>query len=85
MAVVVVVAMLHVFELDRFFIPKELVLHLTALLAGLLAFRALARAGMTRIDLLLASYLLVGVVSALFATNPWLAIRAVAKIGRAHV
>jgi O-antigen ligase len=78
MAVVVVVAMLHVFELDRFFIPKELVLHLTALLAGLLAFRAVARAGMTRIDLLLASYLLAGVVSALFATNPWLAIRAVA-------
>jgi O-antigen ligase len=77
-AVVAVVAMLHVFELDRFFIPKELVLHLTALLAGLLAFRAVARAGMTRIDLLLATYLLLGVVSALFATNPWLAIRAVA-------
>jgi O-antigen ligase len=78
MAVVVVVAMLHVFELDRFFIPKELVLHLTALLAGLLVFRAVARAGMTRIDLLLVSYLLLGIVSALFATNPWLAIRAVA-------
>jgi O-antigen ligase len=77
MAVVLVVATLHLFELDRFFIPKELVLHLTALLAGLLAFRAIARAGMTRIDRLLAWYLLAGVVSALFATNPWLAIRAV--------
>ena len=33
---------------------------------------------MTRIDLLLASYLLLGVVAALFATNPWLAIRAIA-------
>lgn len=77
-AVVLVVAMLHAFELDRFFIPKELVLHLTAFLAGLLVFRAIARAGMTRIDLLLASYLLVSAISALFATNPWLAIRAVA-------
>jgi O-antigen ligase len=76
-AVVLVVAMLHVFELDRFFIPKELVLHLTVLLAGLLTFRAIARAGMTRIDRLLALYLLISVISALFATNPWLAIRAV--------
>ena len=74
MAVVVVVAALHVFELDRFFIPKELVLHLTALIAGLLV----VRTRLTRIDLLLASYLLLSVVSALFATNPWLAIRAVA-------
>ena len=77
-AVVLVVALLQAFELDRFFIPKELVLHLTALLAGLFAFRAIARAGMTRIDRLLASYLLLSVVSAMFATNPWLAIRAVA-------
>lgn len=72
--VVPAVALLHVFELDRFFIPKELVLHLTALLAGFLALRV----RMVRVDLLLASYLLLSVVSALFATNPWLAIRAVA-------
>jgi O-antigen ligase len=77
-AVVLVVAMLQAFELDRFFIPKELVLHLAALLAGLFAFRAMARARMTRVDLLLATYLLISVVSALFATNPWLAMRAVA-------
>jgi O-antigen ligase len=74
LAVVVAAATLHVFELDRFFIPKELVLHLTALLAGLLVFRT----RLTRIDLLLVAYLLLGVVSALFATNPWLAMRAVA-------
>ena len=74
MAVVAVVATLHVFELDRFFIPKELVLHLTALIAGLLV----VRTRLTRIDLLLTSYLLLSVVSALFAANPWLAMRAVA-------
>ena len=77
-AVVLAVALLHVFELDRFFIPKELVLHLTAFLAGLFLFRAIARTGMTRIDLLLALFLLLSVVSAVFATNPWLAMRAVA-------
>ena len=78
LAVVVAVAMLHAFELDRFFIPKELVLHLTALLAGLVLLSGMLRTRMTRIDLLLASYLLLGVVAALFATNPWLAIRAIA-------
>lgn len=78
LAVIVAVATLHVFELDRFFIPKELVLHVTAALAGLLALRAIGRGAMTRIDLLLAAYLGLSVISALFATNPWLAIRAVA-------
>ena len=39
-AVVLVVTTLNVFELDRFFVPKELVLHVTAVLAGLLAMRA---------------------------------------------
>jgi O-antigen ligase len=77
-AVVVVVATLHVFELDRFFVPKELVLHLTAALAGLFAMRAIARGTVTRVDLLLALYLLWSIVAAVFATNPWLAMRAVA-------
>lgn len=74
-AVVLVVMTTHAFELDRFFIPKELVLHLTALFAGLFALRAIPR--FTRIDLLLASFLGLSVISALFATNSWLAIRAV--------
>jgi len=76
-AAIVTVATLHAFELDRFFIPKELVLHLTATLAGLFALRAMSMTR-TRIDLLLAAYLLVSVISALFAQNPWLAMRAVA-------
>jgi O-antigen ligase len=75
-AVVVSVATLHVFELDRFFVPKELVLHLTAALAGLFALRAMTPR--TRIDQLLALYLLLSIVAAVFATNPWLAMRAVA-------
>jgi hypothetical protein len=67
-----------VFELDRFLVPKELALHLTAALATLLALRAVRRMLFTWIDLLLAVYLVLGIVSALTATNPWLAGRSLA-------
>ena len=66
------------FELDRFFIPKELVLHLTALLAALLAAAAFRRAPFTVVDVLLAGFLLLSALSALTATNRWLATRALA-------
>jgi O-antigen ligase len=74
-AVVLAVTTFVAFELDRFFIPKELVLHATAVVAGLLAVR---RVRFTRVDWLLAAYLLVSAVSAAAAQNPWLAMRAVA-------
>lgn len=73
-AVVLVAATLHAFELDRFFIPKELVLHLTALVAAFLATRLM----ITRVDRWLLLFLLLSAVSAIFATNHWLAMRAVA-------
>jgi len=75
-AVVLVVSTLTPFELDRFFVPKELVLHLTAVIAGLLAFRAICQLPLTRIDLLLAAYLVLSALSAALATNRWLALRA---------
>ena len=78
LAVVLVAAPYKQFDLDRFFVPKELVLHLTALVAGMLC---LARAGQLRLgrtDELLALFLGLGLLSALFATNWWLAGRAVA-------
>jgi O-antigen ligase len=78
LAVVLVVSTLHVFELDRFFVPKELVLHVTAVIGGIFAARSIARAGMTRVDLLLIGCILLSAISAAFATNPWVAIRAVA-------
>ena len=74
LAVVLAVASLHVFELDRFFVPKELVLHVTALIVGVVALRASGH----RVDWFLASYLFLSALSAVFATNPWLAMRAVA-------
>lgn len=77
-AMVLAAAPYKVFDLDRFFVPKELVLHVTALL---LAFACLRRAhtfALTRVDVLIAAYLALSGVSALFAGNHWLAERALA-------
>src|SRR5688572_5642012 len=75
-AVVVVALPYKVFELDRYFVPKELVLHLVACVLAVLV---LARARTTKVDTadsLLAAFLLWSAASALFATNYWLAQRA---------
>src|SRR5688500_1388106 len=64
------------FELDRFFVPKELVLHVTALLAGIFALKAFRRLPFTRVDVLLAIFLLLSALSAVLATNGWVAARA---------
>jgi len=66
------------FELDRFFVPKELVLHLTALLASLCCLARARELRLARVDQLLGVFVALGIVSALFATNWWLAGRAVA-------
>lgn len=72
---VVVALPYKVFELDRYFVPKELILNLTALgIATLL----LARRRSLWFDLtdgLLALFLLWSAASALFATNHWVAQR----------
>jgi O-antigen ligase len=73
-AVVLVAMTDRGFDLDRFLVPKELVLHVTALLAGLLTLRARS----TRVDLTLLGFLLLSGVSMLLATNPWLGFRALA-------
>lgn len=62
----------RLFDLDRFLVPKELVLHLTAAIAGLLTLRRL------RVDKVLLLFLALSAASALFATNHWLAGRAFA-------
>ena len=77
-AVVAAVSAHFPFELDRFFVPKELALHLTAVLAGLLLIRAIARTPAGLIDLLLVAFVLLGGVSAVVAINPWLGGRALA-------
>lgn len=76
--VVLIATTLNTFELDRFFVPKELALHITAVLATLFALRAMRHLACTRVDSLLALYVGVSALSALFATNHWVALRALA-------
>jgi len=74
-AVVFAVSTFHAFELDRFFVAKELVLHTAVALAALFAWRGLRDLEMTRLDWLLAGFLGLSALSALFATNRWLGLR----------
>ena len=66
----------QLFDLDRHSVPKELVLHLTAAAAAALCLRASRRLVPTIPDLCLAGFLLLSTLSALAASNWWLAFRA---------
>jgi len=88
-AVVLAALPYKVFDLDRYFVPKELVLHLTALVAIVAAVIGLGSASsgqsargatlpLTRTDTLLIGFLVLSGVSALLAPNHWLAERALA-------
>lgn len=75
-AAVIAVVPYKLFELDRYFVPKELVLHIVALV---IATVLIARRRTIHIDLadgLLALFLAWSAASALFATNHWAAQRA---------
>ena len=65
------------FDLDRFFVPKELVLHATALLASLVLLLRARRLPLARVDQFLLIFLALGALAALFSTNWWAAERAV--------
>ncbi|MEP6618142.1 MAG: O-antigen ligase family protein [bacterium] len=78
LAVVLVSAPYKTFDLDRFFVPKELVFNACALFVTLLCLIRVKRVALARVDQLLALWLLLGAASAVFATNWWLAERAVA-------
>lgn len=65
-----------VFELDRYFVPKELILNAAALIiAGVIVVRP-RMVKLDSVDALLILFLLWSLVSSLFATNHWLAQRA---------
>ena len=65
-----------VFELDRYFVPKELVLNVAGLIAALTLLPRLRSVRFDTADALLLLYLAWSTVSAVFATNHWLAQRA---------
>ena len=77
-AVVLVSLPYKAFDLDRFFVPKELALHATAAVSGLVVLARRPRPALSRVDTFLVAFLVLGVVSALFAENWWLATRALA-------
>ena len=74
--VVLVVAPFRAFELDRFFLPKEVVLHATALLVAILVIPGRREWTWNRLDFLLLGFLGLSALSAALATNGWLAARA---------
>ncbi|MEM9998590.1 MAG: O-antigen ligase family protein [Bacteroidota bacterium] len=77
-AVVLVVTLARAFELDRFFVPKELVLHVTAAMSALLVLGAVRRFQVTWADLALGAFLMASAASALLATNAWAGTRVLA-------
>jgi O-antigen ligase len=74
-AVVLAVCDVKLFELDRFFIPKEFVLHGTALLSLLFTWR---RVTISKVDRLLLPFIVLSAISAAWSTNPWLGLRGLA-------
>jgi len=67
-----------VFELDRYFVPKELVLHLVALMGAIILIAKRAPVRESKVDVLLVLFLVWNIASAVFATNHWLGQRALA-------
>jgi hypothetical protein len=54
-------------------VPKELVLHATAAIAGLIVLARRKRPSVSRVDTFLVAFVGLSVISALFAENWWLA------------
>lgn len=77
-AVVLAAAPFKAFDLDRFFVPKELVMHVVALAATLLCLARARRLALGRADQLMGLFLVGSTLSAIFTTNWWLGGRALA-------
>jgi O-antigen ligase len=75
-AVVLAALPYPVFELDRYTYPKELVLEVAALAAALVLLPAARRLTLFAVDGLIGLFLLISALSALAASNGWLAVRA---------
>lgn len=67
-----------VFELDRYFVPKELVLHAAALIIAVMLVARRRSLTFDLVDGLIAFFLLWSIASAIFATNHWAAQRSAA-------
>lgn len=77
-AVVLAASPYKLFDLDRYFVPKELGLHVAAALAAFLVVLGRSTFRLARVDLLLAAFLVASLVSTILATNHWAAERSLA-------
>src|SRR5438477_12390968 len=75
-AVVVAALPYKIFELDRYFVPKELILNAVAIIFAVILVARRRAITIDVVDGLLAFFLVWSAASALFATNHWLAQRA---------
>lgn len=66
------------FDLDRYFVPKELALYLSAGGAAVACLTSRSRLSLARIDWLLIGFLALSTISAALAQNKWLSSRALA-------
>jgi O-antigen ligase len=73
------------FDLDRFFVPKELALHLGALGMAMYVMSRRERRAWTAADVALAAWLGFSVISMFGATSGWLAMRALALTASAAI
>lgn len=78
LAVVLATTPFKPFELDRFFVPKELALHVAAFVAGLLCLWRVRTIELDRVDMLLLLFGALSLVSALLAPNHWMSARSFA-------
>ena len=74
-AVMLAASLYKTFDLDRYFVAKELVLHVCAASAALLCLLRCRRVVLSMVDLMLVGFLLTGLVSSVFAINGWVAER----------
>jgi O-antigen ligase len=77
-AVMVIALIYKPFELDRYFVPKELVFNSVGLIAGIALFAHRRKISLGFADIALVFFLAWSAFSAVFATNFWLAQRALA-------
>src|SRR6478609_7385201 len=75
-AVMIAALPYKIFELDRYFVPKELVLNAVAIVFAIILVARRRAVTIDVVDALLAFFLIWSAASALFATNHWLAQRA---------
>jgi len=78
LAVVLAATPFKPFELDRFFVPKELALHVAAFVCVLFCLGRLRTVTLDRVDFFLVTFGVLSVVSAILASNRWLSMRSVA-------